>query len=324
MFLNNIKDIARKIIPYDLQCAMKRPEISRSVPPLVFNDSGELCHWAYLQAKGSNHHPYMLCDGPMPHRVIWDRFNYALNTHFYCEEDIFHTRPYGTHHLARLAEAEVIIPNVWKDIRLQKEYIEKEFDFFFTHSADLLETFSNAKFCPAGAVWYGSRQWGGNLEESVVKTKNVSIVSSNKVSCPLHVFRLELAKRLLSYQGVDVFGTVVGRYAKPVEIFKDYRYSIAIENEISPYWFTEKITNCFASKTVPIYIGASKIGDFFNEDGMIIIKEPTIEAVEKALKQCSQEDYNSRKEAIDDNFNRVKGFLCPEDYLYNHYPKIFE
>lgn len=151
----------------------------------------------------------------------------------------------------------------------------------------------------------------------------ISIVSSTKAACPLHVFRMELARHLVNHPNVDVKGTIVGQYCNPMVIFHDYRYSIAIENEINPYWFTEKITNCFMSKTVPIYIGATGIGEFFNLDGIIVVKEATIEAVEEALRMCSEEDYNSRKEAIEDNYRRVVDFLCPEDYLYKHYPDLF-
>jgi hypothetical protein len=135
-----------------------------------------------------------------------------------------------------------------------------------------------------------------------------------------------LAKYYKNSNKVDTFGAFDGgNYVELNVPLDDYRYSIAIENEISPYYFTEKIMNCFASMTVPIYIGATNIGEFFNEDGIIRVDEPTIEAVEKAVAVCNQEDYEKRKDAIIDNYNRVKEYLCVEDYIYKHYKsELFE
>lgn len=101
-------------------------------------------------------------------------------------------------------------------------------------------------------------------------------------------------------------------------------YHIAIENQISNGYFTEKITNCFLSMTVPIYIGAVDIAKYFNIDGIIYIKEPSFEAIEKALKICRKEDYEARKEAIIDNFHRVQKYLLKEDYMYNEYTELFD
>lgn len=152
------------------------------------------------------------------------------------------------------------------------------------------------------------------------KTKNISILSSYKRRCRLHQFRYELAKYYKDKNAVDTYGTFDG--GENVKVYKtldDYRYSIVVENEQSPYYFTEKILNCFAAMTVPVYIGATDIGNFFNADGIIQVKELTIEAVEKAISTCSESDYLSRKDAVADNYRRVQGYLCPEDYIYEHY-----
>ena len=47
--------------------------------------------------------------------------------------------------------------------------------------------------------------------------------------------------------------------------------ALIIENDITPYFFTEKITNCFISQTIPVYLGATQIHKFFNTDGIITI-----------------------------------------------------
>ena len=123
---------------------------------------------------------------------------------------------------------------------------------------------------------------------------------------------------------VDTYGTFDGgSYIKISDSLKDYRYTIAIENDISPYRFTEKILNCFAAMTVPIYIGATKIGDFFNTDGIIQIETLDYEYIDKIIRNCNEEDYAMRTSALIDNYNRVKDYLCVEDYMYKHYSQYF-
>lgn len=76
--------------------------------------------------------------------------------------------------------------------------------------------------------------------------------------------------------------------------------------------------------TIPIYMGATKISDYFNIDGIIEIKDLDYEFIELLVKQCNEMDYNSRIYAIKDNFNRVKKYLTIEDYLFDNYGKILE
>ena len=76
--------------------------------------------------------------------------------------------------------------------------------------------------------------------------------------------------------------------------------------------------------TIPVYIGATKIGDFFNEDGIIFVKEPTVECVMKTMKQCSEKYYEEHIEAVKDNYQRVQEFLCIEDFLINRYENILK
>ena len=102
---------------------------------------------------------------------------------------------------------------------------------------------------------------------------------------------------------LDTFGNFDGgNRVKEYEYLKNYKYSIAIENEIDDYWFTEKILNCFAYMTIPIYVGARKIDTIFNPDGIIQVKPEELKDIEKVLKQCTNENYISRFAAIKENY----------------------
>jgi hypothetical protein len=271
---------------------------------------------------------YSLIAGRSPIYIVWNHQDKELPIHFYDYRNIYEAKKDECRiKCLYIHESRAIIPKVY-DYVLNHEELQKVFDYIFTSDAEILKKFNNARFKPGSGVWYGTKRWGGewDINRCNLKSKNISILSSYKRRCELHNFRFELAKYYKNSNKVDTFGAFDGgNYVELNVPLDDYRYSIAIENEISPYYFTEKIMNCFASMTVPIYIGATNIGEFFNEDGIIRVDEPTIEAVEKAVAVCNQEDYEKRKDAIIDNYNRVKEYLCVEDYIYKHYKsELFE
>ena len=199
------------------------------------------------------------------------------------------------------------------------------FDLVFTFSEDLLETLPNARFYPGCASsWYGTKFGGGKLSNTsyLSKQKNVSIVASSKARVPLHKFRLELAKKLKREGLADTYGTFdSGQPVMIADALRSYRFSFAIENDLKPLFFTERLTSCFAAMTIPIYLGASKISQFFNPDGIIQLKASDLDDIEKIIQLCTRAEYERRLPAIMDNYNRVKPFLNANDWLYENYFK---
>jgi len=91
------------------------------------------------------------------------------------------------------------------------------------------------------------------------------------------------------------------------DIVFDCMFHIAIENISWHYWFTEKLLDCFMTHTVPIYIGAEGVNEFFNTDGIIMAG-----TVDEAISICNRltpDDYYLRKDAMDDNFQRSQEYL---------------
>lgn len=89
--------------------------------------------------------------------------------------------------------------------------------------------------------------------------------------------------------------------------------------------FSQRLIDCFINRTIPIYRGYENIGDHFNLDGMIIIKNGE-EAVSK-INQLTPEYYNERLSAIEDNYNRcIKNeyHLSPGDRIANKIKKIYK
>lgn len=292
---------------------------SKFIPgiPEIYNKNGERMDIFFIRDSHFAHNPYYLTNSPT--KFLFDRFNIGLDTHFYSHNAMLETMGNPRHKYGLLIESRAIVPKDYK-IFDKNPGLYKDFDAIFTYDADILNKVPNAKFFPSCAEpWYGTNGRGIiDANAYLQKSKNVSIVSSDKTYCDLHKFRLNLARRCRDENLCDTFGTFDG--GKPVNIadtLAQYMYSIVIENDISPYFFTERITNCFMSMTIPIYYGATDIGKFFNTDGIIFIKPG--DDIADILKNCTVQDYKSRTKAILDNFHRVQKYTNIWDFLYNEY-----
>jgi hypothetical protein len=144
------------------------------------------------------------------------------------------------------------------------------------------------------------------------------VIAAGKTMVPIHKYRNAIAMQCKTNQLADAYGRFDGgRYFETYEPYRDYRFSIVIENEITPYGFTEKITNCFDAMTIPIYLGATKIDNLFNPDGIIHFSKD--DNIENVLKQCTKEFYEERIPAIIDNFTRVNSGKTANDIIYEKY-----
>ena len=232
--------------------------------------------------------------------------------------DIFVQKPVKEQNAcALLIEPRSIQPGIYDYI----EHNYNKFKYIFTHDSQLIQKLPNSK----------QIYWGGVYEfNDIPKTENISMVSSEKTMCELHRFRLNLAYYLNTFPGVNCLGTFNnGSRVDTKEIYAPYRFSVVVENYIDDYWFSEKICNCFANKTVPIYVGANKIGKIFNGKGIIPVKyttiPDTIDSIAKVVKNIKPEfAYDIRKDTIEENYKIVKQFTCFEDTFYLQYKELLE
>ncbi len=284
--------------------------------PKIYNKKGELIKPVFVRNSQSAHSPYTNSE-----KVFFDRFNFGLDFHFYSQIDLLQRSGKPVHTYAMFSESEAIEPESY-EIFKKKKGLEKEFDYVFTFSEKLLNELPNARYVPyCTCPWYGLEEYGGiNTPDACNhKTKNISIMASRQNISEYHKLRIAIAKKCKQLNLADTYGTFDGGpYLDKIDhIFAPYRYSIVIENDEKPFYYTEKITNCFAAMTIPIYLGATKIGNFFNEDGIIKITSKDFDNLEDILKQCSEEDYLSRLEAVKDNYNRVqKLYSVFDNYIY--------
>lgn len=80
-----------------------------------------------------------------------------------------------------------------------------------------------------------------------------------------------------SYKPVDFGGRWRNNVGGPVPdkhvFISGYKFNIAAENSAAPYYITEKLTEAFAARTVPIYWGAPNVGEFFNKEAFVDFRD---------------------------------------------------
>ncbi len=276
----------------------------------LYNEFGEKLEIFFIRDKHYRTHPYR-----DSRYFMWDRYNFSHKTHFYSHESMLETQGMPDRKYGFLTETPAIVPKSYKLFDKFKG-LEKDFDLIFTYSEDILNKIDNARFVPFGATLYNGTMAPSDIYKT--KSKNVSILSSDKLMCKLHKFRYDLAWKCKKENLADTFGTFdKGSLVTIDDTLRNYRFSICIENFIEPYLFTERLICALANQTIPIYLGATKVDEFFNPDG--IIKITTKSDIEKILKQCTKEEYENRLNAVLDNYKRVQNYTKPFDYLYKNY-----
>ena len=238
-----------------------------------------------------------------------------LEPHINCYSDTYVGKCTGPGpNIAMLLEPRSMIGPAYDWVEDHESY----FRYIFTHDSKLL-SLPNARMLNWADVW---------LTTDSKKTKGISLCTSPKDWCPLHHARLELYNYFKEHGGVDCF---YGDWnnsdipnIKPEDYLEHYKFSIIIENDIDDFWFTEKILNCFATKTVPIYVGAKKIKELFNPGGIIQVVDykhipDLIKDIDLAL------NYKVRLDYIKENFNRVEPFKTPwKERFFRDYGDLLE
>ena len=200
-----------------------------------------------------------------------------------------------------LLESKFVTPQIVDAVRMFPEKYLETFDLIFTHNKDLLNIDSKFKWCPAQGFW---------IKEPKIyeKTKMISMIASNKSFTEGQQNRLQWVEMLRDQ--VDLYGRGFNEIANKEEGLCDYMFSVVIENGVYESYYTEKILDCFATGTIPVYLGSPDIGEHFNSEGIIQLSEEF---------EVSDEIYFSKLGAIKDNLERVKELEVLEDFIYLNY-----
>ena len=172
-------------------------------------------------------------------------------------------------------------------------------------------------FCYAGS----NLPWTPLKDRAIhKKNKLLSLLASPKEMNPGHLARIQMAEKFR--HKADLYGGIFGskkigihgsehyHHKSKAEALNGYMFSIVIENCKYDTYFTEKITDCFATGTLPIYFGTEQIKDYFDKDGIICFD------ANLDVAQLTPEFYQSKINSIEQNFCAANKMVSADDYLY--------
>ena len=206
-----------------------------------------------------------------------------------------------------LLESKQIIPQYYQWIIDNYEFVTSRVDGIFSCDKELCAKYPKISYSLINAApWVQDRKVHD-------KTKLVSMIASNKRMCEGHARRLQFVDKFRDK--LDFYGRGFNEISCKEDGLRDYMFSVGIENAVYDTYFTEKLTDCFACGTIPIFYGCKGVTEYFNEDGIIFLDD------DFDLSMLTKDLYYSKMDVIKDNFERSINFPVAEDYLYLNYFK---
>lgn len=216
--------------------------------------------------------------------------------------DVFNFEDKQPYRVFWQTEPNEIINNEEKLIRNHEFY-----DLILTWNQRVLSECSNAKLFPPGSVWVSE-------PDTSQKRFAVSYLISSKNSCYGHNYRQGIYNTLpeavrCHSQGHLTEPLPVTKHRSPPylptkhSMLVPFQYSIIVENSRHNNNFTEKLNDCLATKTIPIYWGAPNVGVFYNQSS--ILSFDSYQELEEVLEKLTPSFYASKQAAIEENYHKA-------------------
>jgi hypothetical protein len=264
---------------------------------------------------------YSSCSNVKPQKFTWSIQFGDVDVHVdhglmhQPHPDISHDKRY-----AWVCESRYIVPDVYNFlIHNHKVLFDNFYKSIYTCDQSLLDLDKRFKYCPNGSnyPWIRKNDWG--LYE---KTKLCSMFASPKQYTEGHVYRHRIARLALD-KAFDVFG---GAHGTPRTVIDPrnpwdtkldgvgyYMFSIIVENGNYDSYYTEKITDCFATGTIPVYWGTKKLPEQFDQDGIIWLEEGKEDDI---LSSLNANLYKQKEKAVKHNLKALTTLQTADDYLF--------
>jgi hypothetical protein len=206
-----------------------------------------------------------------------------------------------------LSESKATSSSHYQLVRDNIQILGNVFRKIFVHDDELLSLSEIFQYVPPASnmPWVKDRR----LHK---KNKIASMISSGKAFTDGHRFRNEfMQKQMVANPWIDFFGHHFNHFNVKEDALSEYMFSITMENTSYTNYYTEKVMDCFATGSIPIYYGTPKIGDMFNLEGLIVLTE------DFNPNSLSSDLYYSKLDAIKENFDRCMNHTKADDALFD-------
>jgi hypothetical protein len=193
-------------------------------------------------------------------------------------------------------------PELYQRFAGMVQEAHKKFDLILTYDPRILELPNAVEFCPVGS-------W---IDPSTVldKQDQITYLMSSKIYTNAQRMRFMIMRRYGQVKHIGDFEFFMHRSPPRVPSKEPFyaraKFNIACENQIIPNMFTEKLLDCFTTRTVPIYFGCTNLEKYFDVRG--VIQFWNIEQLEHIMSTLTPDDYQSRLPYIEENYQRARPF----------------
>ncbi|MBT8045306.1 MAG: hypothetical protein KJO79_10185 [Verrucomicrobiae bacterium] len=174
-------------------------------------------------------------------------------------------------------------------------------------------------------------------EDEINKTKTISVVCSSKCNKPGHRKRFEFVKRLKEVMGdeLDLYGNGQNFVPDKADAIRPYKYHIAIENSVSPHYWSEKLADSYLEAAFPFYCGCPNIDSYFHEDAYRVINLDDLDGTVRMIREAMANDLYERSrqalqkaklKVLDDYnlFNVITEHIHQRGYPQNPYAPAYK
>ena len=227
-----------------------------------------------------------------------------------------------------------VLPNIFIQVEPNiivnnEQYIidnHQKYHTIFTFNKNILEKCSNSKKYIYGTTWINKNDYE-NIDITQKHFKISTLTGSKLIhNASGHIFRQTIHHNQMALQQYPI--TFFRSYAQQphihdygnnpfigtqledkIELFKEFQFSIVIENSRQINYFTEKLMDCLITKTIPIYWGCPNITEFFDTTGWIILETISIDEIINKLNILNDEYYDNYKNIINKNYNETLKYI---------------
>jgi hypothetical protein len=243
----------------------------------------------------------------------WGQFNYGFTQQF--NQRI--TVNFDDLTIAPGVDRRVLVqcepPELYQAFAGRVEACFEQFDLILTYHDRLLKLPNAVEFCPVGG-------WVGDI--ALEKRNQITYLMSSKIYTNAHRLRFMILRRWGDRKNIGDFEFFMHRSPPRVPskdpFYANAKFNIACENQFINNMFTEKLLDCFTSRTVPIYFGCPNLGKYFDVRG--IIQFNTIEQLEHILATLTPNDYEQRLPYIEANYQLSRPYC--EQNIYQRIENI--
>ena len=262
--------------------------------------------------------------GYVPQKITYvdDKPDIILATH----QDIFNLQRADDRPAYGVAiESAAIMPGLYENLLANTPILRQRYKAIFTwHPACLQHDAQFYRQIPAYCGWINT-EYGGGLGKDLINGADrepLSTITSDKQMCGGHQLRHIISSQLKNMNGFTGYGNF---FKNPVANSwlgtANFRFQIVIENDCIDNYFTEKVLNCFQTRTIPIYWGCPNLAQFGFDTNGVVPLERFVEFMKKGGKLtdfCSVEEYNALRDAINSNYDLTASTYSRalEDIIY--------